>query len=105
MTTKQIEPDQGSRRDQERRPELARRRRIAAFAVAATIGVAAIALILVTRPGQNATTPADEPPIVNPVDATAEEVATSFVEAYGAFNADQAITYLADDAEDLGTDR
>ena len=27
------------------------------------------------------------------------EVATSFLEAYGAFDADQAITYLADDAE------
>ena len=29
----------------------------------------------------------------------AEEVATSFVEAFGAFNAEQAITYLADDAD------
>jgi hypothetical protein len=29
----------------------------------------------------------------------AEEVATSFVEAFGAFNAERAITYLADDAD------
>jgi hypothetical protein len=29
----------------------------------------------------------------------AEEVATSFVEAFGAFNAEQAITYLGDDAD------
>ena len=27
------------------------------------------------------------------------EVATSFLEAYGAFDAEQAITYLADDAD------
>jgi hypothetical protein len=35
----------------------------------------------------------------NQVDAEAEEVATGFLEAYGAFDADRAITYLADDAD------
>jgi outer membrane murein-binding lipoprotein Lpp len=34
----------------------------------------------------------------HPANAKAEEVATSFVEAYGAFDADRAITYLADGA-------
>jgi hypothetical protein len=42
--------------------------------------------------------PADEPATENPATPTAEEIATSFLEAYGAFDADQAITYLADDA-------
>jgi hypothetical protein len=71
-----------------------RKRKVGAFAVAAAIGVAAVALTLGSRPGENTTTPA------NPVEATAaEEVATDFVEAYGAFDAEQAITYLADDAD------
>jgi hypothetical protein len=49
--------------------------------------------------GQNATTPATEPAAVSPVDAKAQEVATGFVEAFGAFDADRAISYLADDAD------
>ena len=49
--------------------------------------------------GQNATTPASEPAAVSPVDTKAQEVATSFVEAFGAFDADRAISYLADDAD------
>jgi hypothetical protein len=36
------------------------------------------------------------------VDAAAEKVATSFLEAYRAFDADQAITYLADGADISG---
>jgi hypothetical protein len=51
--------------------------------------------------GQNATTPASEPAAVNPVDTKAQEVATGFVEAFGAFDADRAISYLADDADIL----
>jgi hypothetical protein len=35
-------------------------------------------------------------------DMNAEEIATSFVEAYGAFDAEEAITYLAPDADILG---
>ena len=51
--------------------------------------------------GQNATTPAGEPAAVSPVDTKAQEVATGFVEAFGAFDADRAISYLADDADIL----
>ncbi len=51
--------------------------------------------------GQNATTPASESAAVSPVDTKAQEVATGFVEAFGAFDADRAISYLADDADIL----
>jgi hypothetical protein len=51
--------------------------------------------------GQNATTPASEPTAVSSVDTKAQEVATGFVEAFGAFDADRAISYLADDADIL----
>jgi hypothetical protein len=51
--------------------------------------------------GQNATTPGSEPSAVSPVDAKAQEIATGFVEAFGAFDADRAISYLADDADIL----
>jgi hypothetical protein len=51
--------------------------------------------------GQNATTPASEPAAVSPGDTKAQKVATGFVEAYGAFDADRAISYLADDADIL----
>ena len=49
--------------------------------------------------GQNTTTPASEPAAVSPVDTKAQEVATGFVESFGAFDADRAISYLADDAD------
>ena len=63
MTTKQMEPDVDPWRDQEKRQRKANRnKKIGAFAVAAAIGVAAIAFVLGTRGGQNATTPATQPP-------------------------------------------
>jgi hypothetical protein len=53
-------------------------------------------------------TPADpvdaEAPATSPGPATAEEVAAGFLEAFGAFDADEAITYLADDADLSGFD-
>ena len=57
------------------------------------IGVAAVALLVtaafvVYQSRDDAAT--GQPPV---------DVATSFLEAYGAFNAEQAITYLADDAD------
>jgi hypothetical protein len=99
MTTKQIEPDVDSWHEQEKRQRKANRnKRVGAFAVAAAIGLVAVVVILGTRGGQSTTTPASEPATANPVDATAEEVATGFLEAYGAFDVEQATTYLADDA-------
>ena len=93
MATQKARPDPGFvDRQYDHRRKQERKRKIGALAVPAAIGVAAVALFLGTRGGQETTTPAVESPI------TAEEVATSFLEAYGAFDADQAITYLADDA-------
>ena len=65
------------------------------------IGVAAMVLLLVgacqSRDEAPVTTAAPENPV-----ATPEEVATSFIEAYGAFDAERAISYLADDADISG---
>ena len=46
-----------------------------------------------------ATAPVNEPPTVNPADAAAEEVARGFLAAYAAFDAQEAMTYVADDAD------
>ena len=46
-----------------------------------------------------ATTPVNEPPTVNPADAAAVEVALGFLDAYAAFDAQEAMTYVADDAD------
>jgi hypothetical protein len=87
MTTKQVEAAAESWREQEKRQRTANRnKRIGAFAVVAAIGLAAVVLVLGTRPGKDARTPA------NRVDTRAEQVGTNFVEAYGAFDAEQGIT-------------
>ena len=81
-----------------------RNKKVCAFAVA---GVTALVLVACGgedtggASGQNAPTPASEPSAVSPVDTNAQEVATGFVEAFGAFDADRAISYLADDADIL----
>jgi hypothetical protein len=102
MTTKQMEPDQDSWIKQERRQRrTVRNRKIGAFAVAAAIGLAAIVVVLATRPGDNTTTPGNGQ-TVNPAGPTAEDVATGFLGAFGALNAEQAIAYLAEDADISG---
>jgi hypothetical protein len=78
-----------------------RDKRLSAFAVA---GVTALVLVACGGDGaggQNATTPASEAAGVSPGDAKAQEIATGFVEAFAAFDADRAISYLADDADIL----
>jgi hypothetical protein len=93
MATQKVRPDPGFvDRQYDHRRKQERKRKIGALAVAAAIGVAAVALFLGTRGGQDTTTPAVDSPI------TADEVAAGFLEAYGAFDADQAMIYLADDA-------
>ena len=92
-------PDPGSL---ERQHTYQRRRsfgmKVGAFAVAAAIGLIACSGPSDTPRVENATTtgPAEAP------ERTAERVATDFLEAYGAFDVDQAITYLADDADISG---
>ena len=72
--------------------------KVGAFAVAAAIGLLACSGPGDTPRVENATTtgPAEAP------ETTAENVARGFLEAYGAFDVDQAITYLADDADISG---
>jgi hypothetical protein len=94
MVTKHKPPEPGAlERQQKKQVRSARKQKIGAFAVAAAIGVAAVVVILATRGGQDAITPAEPG-----TDVTAEEIATGFLEAFGAFDVDQARTYLADDA-------
>ncbi|HEV8563936.1 MAG TPA: hypothetical protein VGR41_03395 [Actinomycetota bacterium] len=103
MATQKVRPDPGFvDRQYDHRRMRERKRKIGALAVAAVIMIVAavaIARNLDAGVGNQGTTPADAPATVNPVSATAERVATSFLEAYGAFNVEQAITYLADDAD------
>jgi len=99
MVTKQKPPEPGAlERQQKRQVRTARNKRIGAFTTAAAIGLVAIALILALRPGRDTSTPATQPPPVNATDAAAVAIATDFVTAYGSFDAEQAISYLADTA-------
>ena len=100
MDTKQEPPQPGAPEIQQvRQVRAARNKTYGAFAVAAAIALAAVALIFAVRPGKSEITPAVQPPTEYPVDPKAEEVATGFVEAFGAFDAERAVTYLADDAD------
>jgi len=79
-----------------RRKSTSRRVRLSRLAGRAVmIGVTAALLVLAACDGGD-----EAPATVNPSppESNAEEIATSFVEAYGAFNAEEAITYLAPDA-------
>jgi hypothetical protein len=101
MTTKQMQPsvDPGAL-DRNRAPEV--RRGVGkwgrALAVVAAIGLIAVACSSGTPDKQRATASADQPPTVSAADRKAEEVATRFVKAFGAFDGERAITYLADNA-------
>lgn len=55
-----------------------------------------------TAPASEPAMPAEEQASASAVDASAEQVAMGFMEAYGAFDFDQAITYLADGADISG---
>ena len=107
MITKQKAPEPGAlERQQKRQVRAARNQKFGAFVVAAVIGVVAIALFLATRPGEHATVPENDPsqvfippPAVGPADAAAVKVARGFLAAFGAFDAEQASTYLADSAD------
>jgi hypothetical protein len=75
------------------------KQKVGAVATATAIGLLAMACTSETRTGQRAAAPADQEPTVNPAGPAAEEVAGNFLQAYGAFEADQAMSYLADDAD------
>jgi hypothetical protein len=83
------------RRDRKRRYQ-----RIAAGVVGIAVFVAAVWIVTTAGSFDRTTTPADKP-TVNSAD-TAKEVALGFLEAYAAFDAKKAITYVADDADLTG---
>jgi len=84
--------DLGRRRDRKRRNQ-----RITAGVVGIAVFVAAVWIVTTAGSFDRTTTPADKP-TVNPAD-TAEEVALGFLDAYAAYDAQKAMTYVADDAD------
>jgi hypothetical protein len=101
-STQNVKPDPGVLGGQQKREgRWSGGKRMGAFAAAAVALVLIAALLIIqSREGAPAT---DETRVAaeaeeNIVNARAKEVATGFVEAYGAFDAEQAMTYLADDA-------
>ena len=76
-------------------------KRIGALAAAAVAPVLIAAVLIIQSREEAPAT--DQTPVAagaqeNTVNARAKKVATGFVEAYGAFDVEQAMTYLADDA-------
>jgi hypothetical protein len=103
MATQRVRPDSGfADRQTDYRRKQDRKRKIGAFVVAAAIGVTAIVVMLEMRRGQSTTTPAVEPSTISPSDAAAEQVARGFIGAFGAFDAERAMTYVADNADLTG---
>lgn len=97
MVTRQKPSDTGAlERQRTRQIRTMRNRKVGAFAVVAAIVVAAVAVILATRPGEKPTTTG------NPGDANPVEVAAGFVDSYAAFDTKQAIAFLADEADISG---
>jgi len=101
-STQDVQPDPGVLEPQHRRQRRwSGGKRIGAFAAAAVALVLIVALVIIQSRDEAPAT--DQTPVAaktpkNTVNAKAVEVATGFVEAYGAFDVEQAMTYLADDA-------
>jgi hypothetical protein len=101
-STQNVNPDPGVLEPQHKRQHRwSGGKRIGAFA-AATVALALIAAVLIIQsreeaPATGQTPVAAEAP-ENTMNARAEQVATGFLEAFGAFDVEQARTYLADDA-------
>ncbi len=109
MVTKQKPPEHGAlERQQKRQVRAARNRKTGAFGAVVAIAVMSVALVLALRPSGGASVAADDPsvfippPAVGPDDVAAKEVVASFLHAYGAFDAERAMTYLADNADITG---
>jgi hypothetical protein len=101
-STQNVNPDPGVLEGQHKRhPRWSGGKRIGALAAAALALILIAALLIIQSREETAAT--DQAPVAaavpeNTVNARAEEVATGFLEAYGAFDVEQAMTYLADDA-------
>ena len=108
MSTQKVRPDPGALERQHTRQ---RRRsigtKVGAFAVAAAIVLAVVAVIVATQTGGTTTTPMDDPTTssldlptpVTPADGIAEEAARNFLDAYAAFDAEEAMSFVAADAD------
>ena len=98
MVTKQKPPEPGAlQRQQKRQVRTARNRKVGAFAIGGHPVSPRRAGSWRTALGETRG-PRRTPPTVCPVDPAAVPVATGFVEAFGAFDGERAVTYLADDA-------
>jgi hypothetical protein len=94
MVTKQKPSDAGAlERQRTRQIRTMRNRKVGAFAVVAAIVVMAVAVILAMRPGDTQTTTGTQGT------PTPVEVAKGFMDAYGTFDANRALGYLAPDAD------
>jgi len=84
----------------ERKPVRPSRMLLLGVTPAAVLLIALIVVLVQTRDKAPATAqaPAVAETPENTVNARADEVATSFLEAYGAFDVERAVSYLADDA-------
>jgi hypothetical protein len=101
-STQNVERDPGVLEPQHKRQHRwSRGKRIGAVAAAAVALVLIAALLIIQSredaPATDQTPVAAEAP-ENTVNARAVKVATGFIEAYGAFDVERAIAYLADDA-------
>jgi hypothetical protein len=102
MSTQSVKSDPGVLEPQPKRQHRwSGGKRIGALAAAAVALVLIAALLIIQSREEAPAT--DQTPVAagaqeNTVNARAEKVATGFVEAYGAFDVEQAMTYLADDA-------
>jgi hypothetical protein len=95
MVTKQKPSDPGAlERQRTRQIRTMRNRKIGAFAVAAAIGAVAVVVILASLDGQDTT----DRTIGRDPEPRAMEVATGFIQAFGALDEDRAVTYLGEDA-------
>ena len=94
LVTKQKPSDPGAlERQRIRQVRTMRNRKVGAFALTAAIVVAVVVVFLGTREPGHDVTLGNQPP------ATPVEVARGFLEAYRAFDADRALTYVAKDAD------
>jgi hypothetical protein len=96
MVTKQKPSDPGAlERQHTRQVRTMRNRKLGAFALAAAIGAVAVVVILASLDGQGTT----DRRVGTDVEPTAREVATGFIDAYGALDVNRTMAFLSDDAD------
>jgi hypothetical protein len=97
MVIKQKPVDPGAlERQHTRQVRTMRNRKVGAIAVAAAIGAAALVFAFASSGDESTTKTGNGSTTASP---TPEEVARGFMEAFGAFDANRVIGYLADDAD------